>query len=305
MKRFFNKQTGIRLLIILAVTVLVLGWTYVALSLLSGWNWPMKAVHNAAAERSGALLWALIGIFLGLGACLGALTYLNATQWMIPFLERSLFCFFGWLPFMSRFDPDYTRNARRLTRKIKKLTKTANALEKGSASRAMIETQLESLKAQRADALLEASDEREADRQQKRAIRQAEREEWKAYAKRHTIDKQLQHYLDVKDGYEYSDEYYYGPAPTSRLWSRVSGFIGRIFRGIGYFIAAIAIPVLSPAAILFGAWAVTALIGTSKAAQILTGTVTVALVVLIFIAYPIAALIKAKKARPSQAAAEQ
>ncbi len=95
----FTRSSGIRHLIMLAITPLVIAWCYVSIALLrNDWNWLYN--HSVAASTVGIVIayCGIIGIAIGLSAIMAAIIYWNGRLWMLKFLLKSL----ASIPFLGR-----------------------------------------------------------------------------------------------------------------------------------------------------------------------------------------------------------
>lgn len=106
-ENFFSRENGKRLFIMLGITVIVLIWSYVFLSIYnSDWRWMEDVFHQVNKPQDFMFVVGIILVCIGMSAVLGAIIYLNVTKWMRSFLVQCFFCLFGWLPFIRRYDPN-------------------------------------------------------------------------------------------------------------------------------------------------------------------------------------------------------
>lgn len=107
----FTKESAKRHLIQLGITVVLLGWSYVAFALLTG-NWNMFSLEsNPLGDAQTSVNTTGIMFMLVFGAVFGMLTYWNAKKWMLPCLKKGGLHFLGTIPFVNSMVPEEMRHS--------------------------------------------------------------------------------------------------------------------------------------------------------------------------------------------------
>ena len=107
----FTKESAKRHLIQLGITVILLGWSYVAFALLTG-NWNMFSLEsNPLGDAQTSVNTTGIMFMLVFGAVFGMLTYWNAKKWMLPCLKKGGLHFLGTIPFVNSMVPEEMRHS--------------------------------------------------------------------------------------------------------------------------------------------------------------------------------------------------
>lgn len=106
-----TKESAKRHLIQLGITVILLGWSYVAFALLTG-NWNMFSLEsNPLGDAQTSVNTTGIMFMLVFGAFFGMLTYWNAKKWMLPCLKKGGLHFLGTIPFVNSMVPEEMRHS--------------------------------------------------------------------------------------------------------------------------------------------------------------------------------------------------
>lgn len=333
----FTRESGIRHLKMLLLTVVVQIWVYVAFSLLGrDWSWPL---YNS--ENVGSILnyISLIGVLVGLCGCIGVAFYWNIAIWMWSFLLKGVVYLFGWLPVVRRLTPEYHESVAYKRWKVRVLRFRALRYPLRSKERREIKEAIKNLKF-----WIKRQKESEA------RIRDAKRRAWdkaqKEYESRKTLGTMLTRMWDEEDGYYYDDEHYYGEMPdvdyseadmlqyshdkiygydpeknnggkkhdkesseipkylqfkdhVSPLAPRMKDetIVTRLLKGIGYLLGSIAVPVFSPLIITI---LMTVILSVSGKHTVVLAAIAGALVLpnlLLYVVHPIVSLIHDRKKR--------
>ena len=111
-RNMFTKEGAKRHLIQLGITVVLVAWAYIAISLLTGnWDW-----FSAEESQDGNTQQFVITVvcfslmFVGV-AIAGILTYWNAKKWMLPCLKKSGLYLLGAIPFVNWLVPAEMMNS--------------------------------------------------------------------------------------------------------------------------------------------------------------------------------------------------
>lgn len=285
----FSEESEKRHFIMLAISIALGIWTYIALGLISGWDWIAKGFEK---KDYGLAAFGEFGLSLALAGCFGILVYWCCRLWMVKFLIKAFLGLFGWVPFANRLDPDWQYTSSGKKYRIKKLRKKIRKADPNDPKIEVWQAEINRLAESMTydDIFDQMQDEQDA-AERKKAAREEAREDRREIRRRLWLNPQ-DDYWTVKGEYE-AEKGAEGLAGCLLApFSLILMLLMHLLKVLAYLVCSVGIPVLTPLGIAIVGAIVSGICGENHFALFMTALVLLVIVICTLIVHPIIAAVR-------------